>query len=66
MNGTVLEDESLFEGEEEERDSFVQPARGLRSFALVSYTFFALDRIRYGRYLGTYLFGFLTYFIQSF
>jgi hypothetical protein len=32
-----MEDDSVFDEEEgEERDSFVQPARGLRSFALVS------------------------------
>ena len=37
MNGTVLGDDSVFDEEEEGegRDSFVQPARGLRSFALV-------------------------------
>jgi hypothetical protein len=34
-----MEDDSVFEEEGEERDSFVQPARGLRSFALVSWLF---------------------------
>jgi hypothetical protein len=35
MNGT-MGDDNVFEDEEgEERDSFVQPARGLRGFALV-------------------------------
>ncbi len=37
MRVNTMEDDSVFEdGEGEERDSFVQPARGLRSFALVS------------------------------
>jgi hypothetical protein len=41
MRVNTMEDDSVFEedGEGEERDSFVQPARGLRSFALVSWLF---------------------------
>jgi hypothetical protein len=35
MNGTMGEDNVFEEEEGEERDSFVQPARGLRGFALV-------------------------------
>ncbi len=39
MRVNTMEDDSVFEEEGEERDSFVQPARGLRSFALVSWLF---------------------------
>jgi hypothetical protein len=41
MRVNTMEDDSVFEeeGEGEERDSFVQPSRGLRSFALVSWLF---------------------------
>ncbi len=42
MRVNIMEDDSVFEEEGEERDSFVQPARGLRSFALVSCLFVAV------------------------
>jgi hypothetical protein len=47
MRVNTMEDDSVFEEEGEERDSFVQPSRGLRSFALVSWLFSRTWNSRY-------------------
>ncbi len=60
MRVNTMEDDSVFEEEGEERDSFVQPSRGLRSFALVSFLL-----LRYSN-LGISQSGVSRYIIMQF